>query len=525
VRRHLTRSRALAALGAVVALAAAGIVVSLVTAPGSTDPQAAETLTAPPVKPAFALAIGRPEGRPVPAGFLGFSIEFQAIRSYTGKDPQRINPVFIQLIRNLSSGQAPVIRIGGDSTDASWAPAPGIHPPPQVTYKLTPSWYATTAAAIHMLGAKLTIGVNLGADQPALAAAEARRDVRAFKGSLQAFEIGNEPNVYNKIPAYTTATGKPILTRASSFGYSQYLEQFEAIARRLPALPLAGPALAAGPTPMPGSWTELMTGFMHSNDRLRYLTIHRYPLRNCFVAPGSAQYPTVPNLLSTYATAGLAAGVRRYVEIARATGSQLRIDELNSVACHGKRGVSDTFASALWAVDALFELARIGVDGVNLHTLPHAAYQLFAFSHAGGRWSAAVAPVYYGLYLFSRAAPPGSRLLRVQGARHAPGLSVWATRAADGQVRAVIDNESQSRRVNIGLRAPADTRGPATLLRMQAPGVRARGRVTIGGASFGAHTDTGILPPPESVRLDQRGGLYSLSVPAGSAALVTFARR
>ncbi len=207
MRRRSARLRALVALGVVAALAAAALVVSAVTATGSGDPQAPPPPTAPPVRPDFALTIGNPEGRPVPAGFLGFSIEFQAIRDYTGSDPRQINPVFIQLIRNLSAGQAPVIRIGGDSTDASWAPTPGIHPPPQVTYKLTPSWYATTAAAIHTLGAELTIGVNLGADQPALAAAEARRDVQAFKGSLQAFEIGNEPNVYNKIAAYRTAVG------------------------------------------------------------------------------------------------------------------------------------------------------------------------------------------------------------------------------------------------------------------------------------------------------------------------------
>ena len=170
------RWRALGALGVVAALAAAALVVSALTDTGSGDPQA-PTLTAPAVKPDFTARIGSPEGRPVPAGFLGFSIEFQAIRSYTGSDPRRINPVFVQLIRNLSPGQAPMIRIGGDSTDASSAPTPGIHPPPQVTYKLTPSWYATTAAAIHALGAKLTIGVNLGADQPAPDSVEGARVV------------------------------------------------------------------------------------------------------------------------------------------------------------------------------------------------------------------------------------------------------------------------------------------------------------------------------------------------------------
>ena len=65
-----------------------------------------------------------PVGRQTTSGFLGLSIEFQAVRSYTAPT-RRINPVFVQLIRNLTPDQAPVLRIGGDSTDASWVPAPG----------------------------------------------------------------------------------------------------------------------------------------------------------------------------------------------------------------------------------------------------------------------------------------------------------------------------------------------------------------------------------------------------------------
>ena len=79
-----------------------------------------------------------------------------------------------------------------------------------------------------------------------------------------------------------------------------------------------------------------------------------------------------------------------------------------------------------------------GVDGVNLHTLPGAAYQLFQFSHRDGRWRGAVAPVYYGLQLFAQAAPVGSRLLGVRGAPHSTRLSVWATRASDHAARLVL---------------------------------------------------------------------------------------
>ncbi len=477
------------------------------------------------VRPRFALTIGGPVGRPIPAGFLGLSIEFQAIRAYTGPDPAQVNPVLVQLIRNLTPGAAPVIRIGGDSTDASWVPTPNVKPPPQVTYQLTPAWFATTAQLVHELGAKVIAGINLGADQPALAAAEARADEQAFGSSLEAFEIGNEPNVYDVIAAYHTPTGGPVLTRPRGYAYPEYLRELRSIATQLPPARLAGPALAAGPNPAPGWFTATLSSLLASEPQLKILTIHRYPLRNCYVGTGSPQYPTIAHLLSSYATSGLAAGVRPYVSVAHAAGRALRIDELNSVACRGKAGVSDTFASGLWVLDALFALARDGVDGVNLHTLPHSAYQLFAFSHAGGRWSAAVAPVYYGLEMFARAAAPGSRLLKVYGGHRGPGLSVWATRAPDGQVQAVVVNESMTRRATVGLNAPAGSSTTASVLRMQAPSAWARGRVTIGGASFGPHTYTGQLPATRSQTVGESGGAFSIQVPAASAALVTFSRR
>ena len=518
-----------AGLAALVAIGALAVVVFASAGTTAGDPAASSTATvnptAPLVRPDFTLALGDPVGRAIPSGYLGFSIEFQAIRAYTGSDPKRVNPVLVQLIRNLTPGQAPVIRIGGDSTDESWVPTAGIKPPPQVTYKLTPSWFATTGALVRALGARVIAGINLGANQPGLAAAEARQDERTFGAALEAFEIGNEPNVYDKIAAYRTPSGTPVLTRPAGYEYPAYSDEFRAIARRLPALALAGPALAAGPMPVPGSWVSMLAGYMHSTPRLRLLTIHRYPLRNCFVAPDSPQYPTIANLLSRYSTADLAAGVRRYIELAHGAGRELRIDELNSVACRGKRGVSDTFAAGLWAPDALFELARAGVDGINMHTLPDSAYELFKFSHAGGRWHAEVPPVYYGLDLFSRAAPPGSRLLKVHGGGRWPGLSVWATRAPDGTVRVLLDNESRSRGGNVGLRAPAGTQGPVTLVRMRAPSVHARRGVSIGGASFGARTYTGVLGQPRVENVQPDRGAYSVSVPAASAALVTFSHR
>ncbi len=199
----------------------------------------------------------------------------------------------------------------------------------------------------------------------------------------------------------------------------------------------------------------------------------------------------VSHLLSSYATVTLADSLRRWIDIAHAQHRRLRVDELNSVACRGKAGVSDTFASALWATDALFSLARAGVDGVDMHTLPDAAYELFAFSRRDGRWQAQVRPVYYGLQLFAQAAPAGARLLAVSRHGADGGLSVWATRAPDHRLRVVVINKSQTKRKTVSLRLPAGSGATATVERMLAPSAHAKRGVTLGGRTYGAATPTG----------------------------------
>jgi hypothetical protein len=428
----------------------------------------------------------------------------------------------VQLIRNLTPGQAPVLRIGGNSTDVSFAAGPGVTPLPYQGYLLTQSWMDTTGALAKALGARMIMGANLAADDPKLVATEVRNYVLALpEGSIEAVEIGNEPNIYNKITVYHTASGKPVPARPRTFGYRQFRGQFHELANQTEPLKLAGPALAVGPTPGPGSWINDVADLMRREPRLSPMTVHRYPLRNCFVPSSSPQYPSIAHLLSSYATVSLAGSLKRWIAIAHGQHRKLRVDELNSVACRGRAGVSDTFASALWVTDALFGLARAGVDGVNMHTLPNAAYELFQFTHRGGVWQAQVRPVYYGLELFAQAAPPGAQLLGVSRQGADTGLSVWATRAPDHKVRIVVINKSQTQRKTVSVGLPAGAGKSATVERLLAPSVAAKGGVTLGGRTYGATTQTGRLRAPEVSPASITQGRVTLSMPRASAALVT----
>jgi hypothetical protein len=198
---------------------------------------------------------------------------------------------------------------------------------------------------------------------------------------------------------------------------------------------------------------------------------------------------------------------------------QFRVDELNSATlagCLGRTGVSNTFASALWTVDALFNMANVGVDGVNVHTLPGAGYELFTFRRTAAGWQAFVRPDYYGMLMFAQAFPAGGRLLPVRDP--AGPVKVWATLGTDGHTRVtLINKDSQPHQVELQLPPSA---APAEIEWLRAPSASATSGVTLGGQSFGAETGTGVLGPPHLQPAGDLFGSYSVELPADSAALL-----
>ncbi|HWF24264.1 MAG TPA: glycosyl hydrolase family 79 C-terminal domain-containing protein, partial [Solirubrobacteraceae bacterium] len=187
-------------------------------------------------------------------------------------------------------------------------------------------------------------------------------------------------------------------------------------------------------------------------------------------------------------------------------------------------GVSHSFATALWSLDTLFAMARVGVDGVNMQTAPGSFNELFSVAQANGGWRGSVYPAYYGLMMFAQAAPPGARFVRLTGS---PGAQVnaWATRGPDGAVRIVLTNDATAGARTVTIRAPA-LKGPSTLERLEAPSAAATQGVTLGGQSFGAQTTTGQLAGPSTLTfLKPAAGSYVLTLPPASAALLTLAAK
>jgi hypothetical protein len=453
-----------------------------------------------------------PSGQPVAPGFLGISTQYKSLEAYTGSNPGAIAPAFVHLLGDITPGQSPVLRIGGDSADWSWYPVAHQKRPPGITYTITNKWLQVARATAQNLRAKLILDVNLEAGSQADAVGEANAMLKRIgPQNILAMEIGNEPELYHHFAWYHTATGVPVPGRPASWSLPEYRAQFSQFAHAMPRVRIAGPVSGLG------IWLQSLGTFLHDEPSVGLTTIHAYPLKHC----SAGHVVTIPELLSNAASAGFVREVSPYVKISHADGKPIRIDEVNAITCGGTAGVSNSFASALWVLNTMFGLARTGVDGVNFNTVPHSINSIL--NPAGSdRDSPAIAvqPEWYAMMMFAQAAPPGSQIMHLQ-AQLPPGLEAWATRSPAGTIHVVLINKNPHGSEPVTLNVPAAA-GPATLERLQGHGLASTRDVRLGGQTFGGATSTGLLTgDPQSALVSPVAGAYTLQVPGASAAMLT----
>jgi len=216
----------------------------------------------------------------------------------------------------------------------------------------------------------------------------------------------------------------------------------------------------------------------------------------------------------------------RDVAVARSYGLPLRVGETNSVSCHGKAGVSDSFASALWGLDVLFTLARAGLRGVNFHIYDLARspgrYNPIvsaATETAPGTWAYAtsVRPLYYAMLLFSRAA--GDYFLPVTLSGTAANLKAYAV-GNGTSVRVFVLNKDNKAAGSVVI-APSRALGTATITYLWAPALSSTTGTTLGGQVVDRRT--GALPhlSTTTIKPDLDDHAYRVPVPVASVAMIT----
>ena len=467
---------------------------------------------------------------PLPDGFVGLALEFDTIPRWVGQRRRRpINPVLVQLIRNLDPAGRPVIRIGGQSTDRAWWPVPGQNKPIGVTYALSQQWTHAAHLLAQALDARLIPGVNLEADRPILDKVEARHLIAGIgRQYIEAIEIGNEPDLYTRDPLVQAARrAEAPVVRPQRL--ARLLAPADLQPHRLRRRLVARRARDAGraarrarrPARSPGCRTS-RRGSSRRGSQLRILTSHAYGLNNCVTNPSSPAYPSVPNLLSPYASRTLFDGGSELRQPRAPRRRQLpdRRDGLDHVQRQARRERHDGLG-AVGARLPVLARGRPGIDGVNLHTYPNSDNGLFDFAQTGGQWSAIVHPLYYGALMFAQAAPPESRLLRATTSGPTD-LRAWATEGPGDVVRIVLINDSLNQSATVAVQPPAGVLAPiGTLERLAAPSAYATGQISIGGRSFGAQTTSGALQAPVPQTATSSARVFRVTLPAASAALLT----
>lgn len=424
----------------------------------------------------------------IPPNFMGLGYEISSVAAGVLSAK---NPVYVRLVHAL--GPRGVIRVGGNTSDyAAFTPKGPAVSSPKGTL-VTAANLQDLAAFLDATGWSLIWGLNLGRGSAQEAAAEAKAVSAAVRDKLLAFEIGNEPDLFGHAH------------RPKSYGFDDYLREYKAyqaaIRRELPAAPFAGPD-AAGAT----DWVTRFASDEGSD--LKLLTHHYY--REC-AGPAS----TLDKLL--HPDPKLQPELEKLKAASAASHVPYRICETNSFCGGGKQGVSDTFGSALWALDFMFTLAASGAAGVNMETGVNQLGWISWYSPIGddehGNYSPT--PEYYGMLGFAQASH-GQRLASSYDSMGL-NLTVYATAPDAKRLCITIVNKDPSQDADVSISCPRKfPRG--SLIRLTGPSLDSKQGVTLGGAKVDV-SGSWKPSPMESTHSD--GGDWQLRVPAARAAILT----
>ena len=451
-----------------------------------------------------ALVTVHPEkpGAKIPGDFLGFSFEKKML-SIEAFHPA--NAALINLFTDLGGG---VLRVGANEGDSTfWSRTEMKAPAKQrsLGYSLKPLTIGPLSldnlyAFAKRSGWRVIHGLNLGTGDPAMAVDEAAYALQVGGPLVLAMEIGNEPNLYR-------SKNSQVGLRPAKYNYDQYRKEIESyhheILKKLPRAPLAGPATTRFCDWLPKFVTDFKT-------KIVLVTSHGYALSGNETNRQSVWFPSVENLLRPQKDKEEVWLPK--LEAAKAAGIPFRLDEYNTCTSGGKVGVSDVFASALWNLDFMLEIAGHGAAGVNLHGGfgPRAGYS--PLSYRENRYCAN--PIYYSMLLFHQAAQ--GQLVTVD-CQTAANFVAHAVQGDDRKLRVVLINKDLTQSVVASI-ATGAAHAKAEVIRLSAPSATATEGVTLAGSAV---AKDGTWTPQPGAPVPCVNGKYEVTLPAASAVLLT----
>jgi len=275
-------------------------------------------------------------GPAIPADFVGLSFEMQRVLPDTNGS-YFFSPENRSLIATFKTLGIKNLRVGGNTADRPTLPVPS-------TADMDHLFAFAQAADVKVI---YTLRLNQG--DPAAATQLANYISRHYARQLECFVIGNEPNVF-------------------STNFDVYFNEWKRYAAQITAPDNSPAARFCGPSVSPGheKWSAQFAQNLAAGGQIKFISQHDYPGGDARKATNAEA--ARDKILSSAMDAHYAKFAANFMPSVISNCLTCRLEEANSFYDGGALDVSDTFASALWALNYQWWWAAHGVCGINFHT-------------------------------------------------------------------------------------------------------------------------------------------------------------
>jgi hypothetical protein len=275
-------------------------------------------------------------GAAISPDFVGVSYEMQYVLANTNGNHlfSTKNKALIATFKTLGIKN---LRVGGNTADRPTIPTP-------TTADIDSLFAFAKAANVTII---YTLRLNEGSRDAATQMAN--YIMRHYARQLECFAIGNEPNVFSK-------------------EYAPYLAEWKRYAAQITAATNSPNAKFCGPSTSPGheTWARDFANEFGNRGPLAFISQHDYPGGDARRATNSTA--ARDKILSPAIDEHYTAFSANFVPAILSNALPYRLEEANSFYDGGAFDVSDTFASALWALDYQWWWLAHGASGINFHT-------------------------------------------------------------------------------------------------------------------------------------------------------------
>jgi hypothetical protein len=386
------------------------------------------------------------------------------------------------------------LRVGGNTADDPKIPSP--------TEADVDALFTFAKAA----GVKVIYTLRLNEGNRENATRMANYIFRNYKDRLASFAIGNEPNVFSK-------------------EYAPYLAEWKKYAAEITSATNSPDAKFCGPSTSPGheSWAADFASELAPTGWLAFVAQHDYPggdarrATNVVAARDKILSPAINEHYAKFAA--------HFVPAILSSGLPYRLEEANSFYDGGAENVSDTFASALWALDYQWWWAEHGASGINFHTGdkvaardPNKRCRYAVFWTVPGGYN--IHPIGYALKMFSLGARGFLISTKIENSEN---LNVVAYAASPGAGRTYItlinrEHGENARSASVILNSKIkNSRARAMFLTAPDGNVAAKTGIALGGAAIQDNAKWNGTWTPLGESAD---GHFDLKLPEASAALI-----